>query len=128
MKNIIILEDDPSVFYLVHSKAVSLTGIQYEIETVSNGLEALDVINKYLSEPAANRGCIFMDLHLHFIDRMEFIRVLQGIQFRAGRSVIVVLTPSMDGPDREKARKLGIKRFVSESVFERDLAGAILQG
>lgn len=127
MENIIILADDPSAFYLVHSKVVSLTGIQYEIETVSNGLEALDIINKYLNETAANRSCIFIDLRLHFIDRMEFIRALQGIQFRGGRRVIVVLTPSTDGPETENARKSGIKRFLLESEFERDLAGAISQ-
>ena len=128
MKNIIIIADDPSTFYLVRSKAVSLTGIQYEIETVSNGLEALDFINKYLGETAANGRCIFIDLHLQFIHRMEFIGALQGIQFRHGRSVMVVLTPPLDGAHRQKAQKLGIKLFASQSVLERELAEALLHG
>jgi CheY-like chemotaxis protein len=48
MKKNILLVDDENVFHFINSKVISSTGIDCEIQTASNGQEALAIINKYL--------------------------------------------------------------------------------
>jgi CheY-like chemotaxis protein len=46
MKKNILLVDDENVFHFINSKVISSTGIDCEIQTASNGQEALAIINK----------------------------------------------------------------------------------
>jgi CheY-like chemotaxis protein len=62
MKKNILLVDDENVFHFINSKVISSTGIDCEIQTASNGQEALAIINKYLMASTPAPDYIFIGL------------------------------------------------------------------
>ena len=115
------------VFKLLCSKVISVTGIDSEIQIVSNGLEALGVINKYLRGSASASDVIFIDLDMPVIDGLEFIRAFKGIDFyRKDKISIIILTPALDSKDKERARKLGIDQFISQPVTDEQIRSILL--
>jgi CheY-like chemotaxis protein len=127
MKNSVLLVDNLMTFKLLCLKIVTVTGIDSEIQSVANGLEALDVINKYLRGSASASDVIFVDLNMPVMDGLEFIRVFKSIDFyHKGKISIVILTPPLDSKNKERARKLGIDQFISQPVTDEQLRSILL--
>lgn len=122
MKNTILLVDDPTSFKALHSKLAILTGIDVEIHKISNGLEALDVINKCLRGSTLVTDFIFIHLNMPVSDGLEFIPVFKGIDFyRKSKIRIVIRIAALDQKNKERGVKLGVEYIVSCPLTDDDV-------
>ena len=127
MKKNILLVDDENVFHFINSKVITSTGIDCEIQTASNGQEALAIINKYLMASTPAPDYIFIDLNMPKMDGFEFIRAFKGMEFHhKEKTTIVILTSSIDPMDIERARKLGVDHFITKPLSEEDIRSIML--
>jgi CheY-like chemotaxis protein len=126
MKNTILLVDNIKAFKDLHSKLTLLTETDVEIQSVSNGLEALDVINKYLRGSASVTDFIFIDLNMPVMDGLEFVRVFKGMDsYRRTKISIVVCIAALDQKNRERAVKLDIDYLVSRPLTDEDIRSLV---
>jgi CheY-like chemotaxis protein len=123
MKKNILLVDDEQIFHFINIKVIEQSGIDCDIRTASNGSEALQLINGYLTGTVAAPDIIFLDLNMPVMDGFEFIRVFQQMEIPNKDMVtIVVLTSSMNTEDMKKAMSLGIQRFITKPLTEEDVS------
>jgi CheY-like chemotaxis protein len=126
MRKNILLVDDEKVFHFVNSKVIALTGIDCEIQTASNGQEALVMINKFMSGSDSSPDYIFIDLNMPVMDGFEFVRVFQRMEFpHKERVTLIILTSSADERDKLKAIELGVSHFISKPLTEEDVSRII---
>lgn len=122
MEKNILLVDNEEIFHFINSKVISLTGLDCDIQTSSNGSEAIEVINKYVTGTISAPDYIFIDLNMPLMDGFEFIRAFQLMKFpHEHKTTLVILTSSVDSKDKERALSLGIKHFVSKPLSEADI-------
>jgi CheY-like chemotaxis protein len=127
MKKKILLVDDDQVFHFIHIKVIEQSGFDCDIQTASNGSEALKVINEYRSGVVSAPDIIFLDLNMPVMDGFEFIRVFQQMEIPHKEMVtIVILTSSMNSDDMKKAMSLGIQRYITKPLTEEDVSKIVL--
>lgn len=127
MKNNIVLVDDPEAFTLIYSKIVSIVGVDCGIQRVSNGLDAVDIINKYLDASTAIDDFMFIDLTMDVPDGLEFLRIFSSIDFnRAVAPTVVVMSYTMNLKTRKRAKDMGFEYIVSHPLTEEEFRTILL--
>jgi two-component system response regulator MprA len=101
---VLIVDDDPSILRMLR---IVFMGDGYEVSTATNGLEALDAVQK--NDP----GVIVLDLEMPLMDGREFFRELRT---RGHRMPVLIL--SAYGAERARG-ELKAEAFVSKP-FEPD--------
>jgi CheY-like chemotaxis protein len=128
MKKNILLVDDEKVFHMINSRIIARSGIEGEIQTASNGHEALGLINRYWSGSEAVPDIIFIDLNMPIMDGFEFIRVFKKMDFpHKHKTTLVILTSSVSLKDKQLAKDLGVDHFISKPLSEDDLRRLVLE-
>jgi CheY-like chemotaxis protein len=122
MRREVLLVDDEEVFRFINEQVIRQTGIQCEVSSVSNGEEALQLINRCLDAKIATPDFIFLDLNMPIMDGYQFIQLFQNIKFGSKpKPTIVILTSSLDERDRRRVRELGIEYFISKPLKGSDV-------
>lgn len=123
MKKRILVIDDDEVFQYLHSKVISLTGIDADIITTSHGLEALEMITKMLESGDELPTEMFIDLNMPTMTGFEFIRAINDFDFPGKEKIkMIVVTSSVNDADRVIADELGIKYFLTKPLLVKDVA------
>lgn len=118
--------DDEQIFHFINIKVIEQSGLDCDIQTASNGNEALKLINGYLTGLVAVPDIIFLDLNMPVMDGFEFIRVFRQMEIPNKDMVtIVVLTSSINTDDMKKVMSLGIQRFITKPLTEEDVTKII---
>lgn len=127
MKKTIFLIDDENVFHFINTKVITLTGLDCDIQTASNGKEALEIIYKLRSISIDMPDYIFVDLNMPVMDGFEFIQAFKEIEIHSReKTTLIILSSSMDPKDQERAVSLGIEHFITKPMSEEDIKGIIL--
>jgi CheY-like chemotaxis protein len=111
MKKKILLIDDENIFHVINSKIIGITGIDCEIQSAANGLDALAVLKNFAPD------FIFIDLYMPHVDGFEFVRRFQEMDLpNKDKSTLIIMTSSTDKDDVEKASSLGVKHFATKPL------------
>jgi CheY-like chemotaxis protein len=123
MKKKILLVDDDQIHHFIHTKVIERAGIDCDISTASNGDEALEMIRGHLAGIVFTPDIILLDLDMPIMNGFEFIKIFQQMEIpNKDNIVIVILTSSMNIADVEKARSIGIQRFLTKPLTTQDVS------
>ncbi|MBT9131158.1 MAG: Transcriptional regulatory protein WalR [candidate division WS2 bacterium] len=112
-KRILVVEDDLS---LVEGLKFSLKKEGYEVEVVSNGLKALEVIQ---NKPP---NLVVLDLMLPGIDGLEVCKIARQKGFKG---LILILTAKSDETDKVIGLELGADDYLTKPFSLRELHARI---
>ena len=125
MKNVLLVDDD-NIFNFLNSTMLQRTGMAGEIHTALNGQQALDMLNGYLSGNAALPDVILLDLNMPVMDGFGFLEAFKKILLPRKETVsIVIVTSSSNEKDIDRARTMGITRYLIKPVDEDQLKDAL---
>jgi len=117
---VLVVEDNPVVRALIR-KALSTFGIS-QIETASNGLEAVEKLKK-ATHPY---GIIFMDIHMPILDGYEAAQRIRKIcNERNWNTPIIAVSGESDEKCYEKCTSHGMNEVISKPVTTERLMYAI---
>lgn len=112
MKKILLVDDD-NIFIMLHRRMLELSGIQAEIRTASNGLQALELLQRDQAEKFTLPDLILLDLLMPEMDGFEFITRLKNLQLPDADSIkIIVLSSSADKRDITRVNEAGIVNYL----------------
>jgi CheY-like chemotaxis protein len=122
MKESILLVDDEKIFNFISTKVLEGMGISDEIHTATNGNSALELINNYFSGTRSVPRLILIDLNMPVMDGFAFIEAFQRLHIaNKERAVLAVLTSSSNQQDKDRAKSLGIKHFLTKPISELEI-------
>ena len=116
--HILAFEDEPADLLLL-KEALRIAGFDYQLEVVSRGEEALTLVQHLGTGDYPCPDVILMDLQICGVDGCELVRELRERGSCPG-TPIMVLTGCLSSREEEKARALGVERFVRKPTNLRD--------
>jgi CheY-like chemotaxis protein len=126
MKRVLLVDDD-QIFNFLSSKILQKIGIAGEVQTALNGRAALDLINSGYEESAASPDLILLDLNMPIMDGFGFLEAFKNLSIPNKDQIrVVVVSSSQDPRDIQRARDLGVTRYLSKPLTEHSLR-AILE-
>lgn len=105
-KKILIVEDDPTNFYIVH---VLMEKEGCQVIEAKDGLEALEKASQHLPD------LILMDMQLPLMDGYEATRRIKADKRLAGIPVVALTAHAMRG-DREKTLEAGCSGYIPKPI------------
>jgi CheY-like chemotaxis protein len=128
MKESILLVDDEKIFNFISTKILQGMGVSDEIHTATNGDSAIELINNYFSGVRSIPRLILIDLNMPVMDGFAFIEAFQRLHIaNKDRAVLAVLTSSSNQQDKDRARALGIKYFLTKPISEREIRDVLVE-
>ena len=121
MKNVLLVDDD-TIFNYMNSKLLERSGKAKDVHVAWNGKQALDLFNEYFQGSKALPDIIFLDLSMPVMDGFQFLEAFRKLPVPGKEEVrIVVLSSSLDARDIDKAKQLGVFRFLNKPLREEAL-------
>jgi CheY-like chemotaxis protein len=127
MKNkkiVIIIADDDADDQLLARHAISESGIPFELVTVSNGRELIDLLLRnppYDHEPPLHPDLMILDVNMPVLDGFKALE-----KIRANNALkhipVYMLSTSDSGIDKKMAEKLGANGFFTKAMDFKGLA------
>lgn len=115
MAKILVVDDDPAVVRLVQLN-LELEG--HEVETATNGSEALDAVARRLPD------AIVCDLMMPVTDGFTVLRTLR-IDPAAKKIPFVILSAKTLPADIQKALEMGADRYIAKPFDPQDLIDTV---
>jgi CheY-like chemotaxis protein len=126
MKKKVLIIDDDEVFRYLHSKVVTLTGLNADVITASHGLEALEIITKMIESGEELPTEIFVDLNMPYMNGFEFVRAFNDIDLPGKENIkLIVVTSSVSEADQVTAVQLGIRYCQTKPLMVHDVIGIL---
>jgi CheY-like chemotaxis protein len=118
MLEILLVEDEADDVELT-VRALKKAGISNHIQTVRDGVEALNLLiprgRRGRQQPGANPQLILLDLKLPKIDGLEVLRQIKE-EPRTRDIPVIVLTASVNNETMAECRRLGANAFIPKPV------------
>jgi CheY-like chemotaxis protein len=125
MNSVLLVDDDAICNYLA-TKVLQKLGVEMEIHTAVNGKEALNLFNSYYQGSTPLPAVILLDLNMPIMDGFGFIEAFRRLDLpRKDEVRIIILSSSTDPADVEKAKTLGVNKFLSKPLREDLLRDAL---
>ena len=113
-KNIILLIEDDELDVISVTRSLKNLGIDYELHTAYNGIEALNLIANGLMPDV-----ILLDLNMPKMNGLEFLQIIRTNDDLKHIEVFV-MTTSADNTDREETTALGISGYIIKPLNYTD--------
>ncbi len=97
-----LLVDDDKIVIFLHKTMVVKTGISTQPLVFNDGKQALDFLKAQYSEE--NAYLILLDINMPIMNGWEFLDAIQELSY-ANKLYIIMVTSSVDGADKEMAKK-----------------------
>ena len=108
----VLVVDDDKMVSLLHSKAISISGIHNNPKIFYNGLEAFDFVK---SEPNS-RYVVLLDINMPVMDGWDFLDKVAE-ELPSTELAVIIVTSSIDKSDKVKANTYSvIKEFVEKPL------------
>ena len=108
--------DDDEIFVFVLRKLLQKCDHFDEIVNISNGLDAIEILNNQYSRNGQLPDLIFLDLNMPVLDGWQFLDEIEKLPFK-DQLKIHVISSSIDAREIEKAKEYStVKSFVSKPV------------
>lgn len=122
----VLLVDDESIFNFLHKRMLELTGVADQISVSMNGTEAIEFLKSKAIETKLP-DVIILDLSMPVMDGFAFLDALHALDVPNKQNItVIVITSSINGADRVRAKELGITHYLIKPVDERELCAAVL--
>jgi len=108
MSKKIIVAEDSSVIQNLTKKILSQ--LNYEIESVKNGQQVIDLLNK------DNYGMVLLDIHMPVMDGMECARQIRSLAGDNKDIPIVAITGNANNYTMEDFEEVGINAFIPKPL------------
>jgi|ERR1700722_12133089 chemotaxis family two-component system response regulator Rcp1 len=125
---IVLAEDDRAIAHLIEI-AMKRTGIPHDLETVHDGHQAIDALEKKSAVGYRTPDLLLLDLHMPGKNGFEVLQYVKG-HSRLQRIPVVMFSNSSLADDVTKAYELHVNAFVQKNTDFADLcrtADAILR-
>ena len=123
--NILIIDDD-SICNFINTRIAETSGFFREIQSGSNGKEALEIFDQAGKGTIAAPDIILLDLNMPVMNGFDFIQALDRLEFLNKESIsIIILTSSDSIADRQHAASLGIKHYLLKPLTLKNLQSVI---
>ena len=113
----ILVVDDVPVNLIVVEKM--LDSIGYQVETASNGLEAVEAVK------SKHYDFIFMDIQMPEMDGFEATRQIRKMGVGKDSIPIVAMTANTQESDRDVCIEIGMNDFIAKPFVKNQLAGVL---
>lgn len=115
----ILLVDDDSVSSFLCTRLLQRLGFDGELDSASNGMEAMEKVRNAWSTQGASPDLILLDINMPVMDGFEFLRKLAAEPAsRSNRPPVVVVSSSDDSIDLRKAKELGAVNYVVKPITD----------
>ncbi|MBL7815001.1 MAG: response regulator [Saprospiraceae bacterium] len=118
---VLIVEDNPDLRAYI---ATILRGAAYTIVEAENGLEALDFLQKQLTEQKTLPQLIISDIMMPEMDGFQLLKVLKDRDYFRGIPV-VMLTARADIKDKLAALRIGVDDYLLKPFEEEELLARV---
>jgi len=110
----VLVVDDVPVNLIVVEKM--LDSIGYQVETASNGLEAVQAVK------VQHYDFVFMDIQMPEMDGFEATRQIRKLSVEKGDIPIVAMTANTQESDRDACIEVGMNDFIAKPFVKKQLA------
>jgi CheY-like chemotaxis protein len=118
----VLLVDDEYITNVVHKSMLERNTKLGYIESVVNGRQAIDFLERSVSENKPLPDYIFLDINMPIMNGFQFLEELQHhFAIDRNRLKIIMLSSSIDPGDRQKAERLGADGFLSKPLEAPDI-------
>jgi CheY-like chemotaxis protein len=120
-KNILLVDDDSIANFLIE-KIVQSTGLARNIFKALNGKEALEYFYEHPNVPEV----VLLDLNMPVMNGFEFLKAFQVLDLKDKDNVLIIMVTSSGNPsDKEKARSLGIRYYLTKPISAEMISSII---
>ena len=124
MKLLII--DNDNICTIINTRVAQTSGIFQDIDSVSNGKDALDFFDHVRMGKATAPDVILLDLNIPIINGFDVITALQQYSFQNKENItIIILTYSNDSDDVQRAHALGVNDYLLKPLTVNKLRTTI---
>ncbi|WP_017732522.1 response regulator [Nafulsella turpanensis] len=123
LSQILIIDDDPLTGFL-HKKFIKRHGVPHQVETVSSGEQALQLLNSCIQTKNEDKipQLIFLEVDMPFDDGFNFLRAYQKLEFKDKDSVVIAaLTCSVSSKLKNRIKEYPIHDYVEKPLTEEGL-------
>lgn len=111
MKKQILLVEDDELDVISVERSLKKIGLDYELFTAYNGIEALEMLRNSAGETKLHPDAILLDLNMPKMNGIEFLKVLRKDDNLKDINVFV-MTTSGDEADRKATEQLGVSGYL----------------
>lgn len=126
LKRVLIIEDDAASLFL--NKAVlEEAGVAERIDTVPNGLEALEYLMTICKRAAHGEDCgcpelLLVDINMPIVNGFEFLTLCRNMRLLEGRRMkILLVTSSEQEVDRQQGQAFEVDGYLVKPLNEEKL-------
>lgn len=122
IKNILLVDDD-SITNFINRKILERSKAFKEITIVNNGRQALDQIKENILNNRPQPDITLLDINMPIMGECAFLKAYRDFAPKNNLEIeIVILSSSENASDIAKAKTLGIKRYLTKPIAEKDLS------
>lgn len=121
--NCILLVDDDQIANYLHKNFLNKITEVDNIETASNGEQALSILRRYANGSLTLPEIIFLDINMPVCDGFEFVEAFNQLSMPGKSKIdIVVVTSSSNAGDITRMGKLGVKYYLNKPLNKEILS------
>ena len=125
MKNVLLVDDDV-VFTFLNERIIRSLDFVNEIDVAQNGLQAIELIDKYFKGANRLHDIILLDLNMPVMDGFGFLEAFKQADFPDKERVkIIILTSSIHPEDIQRAKDYGVTSYLTKPLREEGLLAEI---
>ena len=120
----VLLIDDDQVYLFAATKTIEATGMAASVEVCTNGLDALEYLNKIIGSNGKLPDVIFIDINMPVMDGWEFLEEYKTLSTKIPSNIkIYILSSSVDKNDIMRAKEyLSVIDYVVKPVYKERFA------
>ena len=125
LSKILIIDDDPLTGYL-HKRLIKKFGVSHQVETVTDGDQAIQLINSCIQYKAEDKipQLIFLEVDTLTSHGYEFLEAFKGLEFKNKDSVVVaVFTCSISQKQKNRIKEYPVKDYIIKPLKEEKIMG-----
>jgi CheY-like chemotaxis protein len=116
----VLLIDDDQVYLFAATKTIEATGLAGSVEVCTNGLDALEYLNRIMGSSGRLPDVIFIDINMPVMDGWEFLEEYKTLSARINNPIkIYILSSSVDKNDIMRSKEYSsVIEYVVKPVYK----------
>ena len=116
----VLLIDDDQVYLFAATKTIEATGLAGTVEVCTNGLDALEYLNRIIVSSGKLPDIIFIDINMPVMDGWEFLEEYKTLSARINNNIrIYILSSSVDKNDIMRSKDYSsVIEYVVKPVYK----------
>lgn len=125
--DLIILIDDDTITNFLNEMVINEMGITNQLIVTTDGNQALEEIMAQ-QEKGVLPDLILLDVNMPVLNGFEFLKKYNELDFQnKDMPLIVILTTSLNEGDKDKAKKLNVKDYMSKPLTKENMLGLLMK-